>query len=221
MNPRVTASATQAERLAEAIADAILAGEYAPGFHLEEGMLAERYNVSRTPVREALRNLSASGLIETRPRRGATVATPTSAQLESLFGAMAEMEATCARLAAMSMTPLERRRLAKLHEAMGETVARDDREAYAAANVNFHMEIYAGAHNEVLADFARALRRRLAPYRRAQFRAEGRPAHSHAEHSAVVSALLACDAATAHAAMFHHMVLVEDAFGQLGANVKL
>ena len=58
------------------------------------------------------------------------------------------------------------------------------------------------------------MRRRLAPYRRAQFRPEGRVARSHAEHSrVVVLAILACDAAAAHAAMFHHMSLVEDAFG--------
>jgi DNA-binding GntR family transcriptional regulator len=220
LNSRETANSTQAERLAEAIADAILSGEYAPGFHLEEGMLAERYHVSRTPVREALRNLSASGLIETRPRRGATVATATSAQLESLFGAMAEMEATCARLAAMSMTPLERRRLHNLHDGMAAIAMRDDRDGYTAANVSFHMEIYDGAHNEVLADFARSLRRRLAPYRRAQFRAEGRLARSHSEHAVVVAAIMACDAHAAHAAMFHHMSLVEDAFGQLGAIVK-
>ncbi len=61
-----------------------------------------------------------------------------------------------------------------------------------------------------------SLRRRLAPFRRAQFRAEGRIARSHAEHAAVVKAIVACDAAAAHAAMFHHMSLVEDAFGQLG-----
>ena len=180
-------------------------------------MLAERHRVSRTPVREALRNLSATGLIEVRPRRGAVVASATSAQLETLFGAMAEIEATCARLAAMSMTPLERRRLqiCTTRWALWRpwTIAK----ATPAANVTFHTEIYSGAHNAVLADFARGLRRRLAPFRRAQFRTQGRVARSHAEHARVVAAILACDVAAAHAAMFHHMSLVEDAFGQLGA----
>jgi DNA-binding GntR family transcriptional regulator len=209
--------ATQSERLAEAIADAIRTGEFPPGRRLEEGWLAERFEVSRTPVREALRNLGASGLIEIKPRRGATVASANPAQLEVLFGAMAEIEAVCARLAAMSMTPLERRRLEALHERMGALAGRDDREAYAAANVTFHLTIYAGAHNEVLGEFARSLRRRLAPFRRAQFRAEGRTARSHVEHGAAVTAILACDAAAAQDAMFRHMSLVEDAFGQLGA----
>ncbi len=156
------------------------------------------------------------GLIDFKPRRGATVANATSAQLETLFGAMAEIEAACARLAAMSMTPIERRRLQSLHEAMAALVVRDEQDAYASANITFHTQIYAGAHNEILSDFATGLRRRLAPFRRAQFRTEGRLSRSHNEHAAVVKAILACDAAAAHAAMFHHMSLVEDSFGQLG-----
>ena len=211
---------TQADRLADAIADGVLSGEFEPGRRLDEGMLAERYGVSRTPVREALRQLASTGLIEVKPRRGATVAKATPAQLETLFGAMAEIEATCARLAAMSMTPLERRRIQNLQDGMAAIVERDDRVAYAEANVGFHTQIYAGAHNEVLADIASGLRRRVAPYRRAQFRTEGRLSRSHAEHAAVVKALIACDAAAAHAAMFHHMSLVEDAFGQLGAGLR-
>ena len=211
---------TQADRLADAIADCVLSGEFQPGLRLDEGMLADRYGVSRTPVREALRRLASTGLIDVKPRRGATVARATSAQLESLFGAMAEMEATCARLAAMSMTPIERRRLHNLHETMAAVVQRDDREAYAAANVGFHTQIYAGAHNDVLADIATALRRRVAPFRRAQFRTEGRLSRSHAEHATVVKAILACDAEAAHTAMIHHMSLVEDSFGLLEADLR-
>ena len=209
-------SATQADRLAQAIAEAVLSGEFEPGFRLDEGMLAERFGVSRTPVREALRLLASTGLINVKPRRGASVADATSAQLETLFGAMAEIEATCARLAAMGMTPIERRRLLGIHDAMAAIVLNEDLDAYAAANVGFHTQIYVGAHNSVLSDFAAGLRRRLAPFRRAQFRTEGRTSRSHAEHGAIVKAILACDASAAHAAMFHHMSLVEDSFGQLG-----
>ncbi len=198
----------------------MLSGEFEPGLRLDEGMLAERYGVSRTPVREALRRLASTGLIDVKPRRGATVARASSAELESLFGAMAEIEATCARLAAMSMTPIERRRLLNLHEAMGAIVLRDDRDAYASANVGFHTQIYLGAHNAVLADIATGLRRRVAPFRRAQFRTDGRLSRSHAEHAEVVKVILACDAAAAHAAMFHHMSLVEDSFGLLDAGLR-
>jgi DNA-binding GntR family transcriptional regulator len=208
---------TRTERLAEELADAILDGSLAPGARLDEHSLAQHYGVSRTPVREALRQLAASGLIDIRPRKGAIVSRITAAQLEALFGAMAEMEATCARLATMSMTPLERRRLQSHHDSMAELVTLGNPEIYAEANQAFHTAIYAGAHNPVLADFTTALRRRLAPFRRAQFRAPGRLPRSHAEHDGVVRAILSGDAAAAHAAMLHHVSLVEDAFEQLAA----
>jgi len=206
---------TRTERLAADIAERILTGELAPGERLDEMRLAERYGVSRTPVREALRQLGSSGLVEVRPRRGACVAAMSALQLAESFGAMAEMEATCARLSALCMSPLERRRLASLHDDMGEIAARGDGEAYAALNVAFHGAIYAGAHNAILADFALRLRRRVSPFRRAQFRTPGRLPRSHAEHDAVVKAILASDPAFAHAAMSHHVSLVEEAFEQL------
>ena len=206
---------TQVERLVEAIAEAILAGDYAPGARLDETGLADRFGVSRTPVREAFRHLASTGLIEVRPRRGASVASATSAQLEELFAAMAEIEATCARLAAMSMSPIERRRLEVRHDSMGVLAGGDDRDAYAAANTELHTLISAGAHNLILSDFATGLRRRMAPFRRAQFRTQGRLARSHAEHDVLVRAILTGDVAGAHAAMFTHMSLVEDSFDRL------
>jgi DNA-binding GntR family transcriptional regulator len=208
---------TQTERLADEIAASVLSGDFQPGQRLDEHMLAERFGVSRTPVREALRQLASTGLIEIKPRRGATVASATSAQLDTLFGAMAEVEATCARLAAMSMTPIERRRLQSAHEAMAEIVARNDSEAFAAANLTFHSLIYAGAHNAIITDFASALRRRLAPFRKAQFRTEGRLPRSQEEHGNVVRAIVVGDAQAAHATMFHHMSLVEESFDRFAA----
>jgi DNA-binding GntR family transcriptional regulator len=210
---------TRADRLADEIAASVLSGEFKPGLRLDEKTLAERYAVSRTPVREALRQLASTGLIDIKPRRGATVVRTTSAQLETLFGAMAEIEATCARLSALSMTPLERRRLSSLHGSMHELVVRNDGDGFVEANLAFHTQIYDGAHNSVLADFATGLRRRLAPFRRAQFRTKGRLPRSHEEHRKVVEAILVGDAAAAHAAMFHHMSLVEESFERLAARI--
>jgi len=203
---------TRTERLAEQVANAILSGEMPPGARLDEQQLAQRFGVSRTPVREALRQLATSGLIDLRPRRGALVAQVTPEELETLFVAMAEMEAACARLCAQRMTQLERRRLQSMQEQMADLVRDGDPEAYADANQAFHLAIYAGAHNSVVADFTAGLRRRLAPFRRAQFRTQGRLPRSHDEHGAVVQAILAGNAPGAHATMLHHVSLVEDAF---------
>jgi DNA-binding GntR family transcriptional regulator len=207
-----TAAPTLADTLAAAIADGILTGALKPGVRLDEAMLAQQHDVSRTPVREALRQLAMSGLIELRPRKGAIVSTATPEQLEALFVAMAEMEATCARLAAMSMTPLERRRLHARHDAMAALVAAGNPDVYSDANAAFHSAIYAGSHNQPLAEFTTGLRRRLAPFRRAQFRVAGRLAQSHHEHDGVVRAILSGNSAEAHATMLHHVSLVEDAF---------
>lgn len=206
---------TRTEKLAGEIADAILDGTFAPGSRLDEHMLAARYGTSRTPVREALRQLATTGLIDLRPRRGAAVALVTSDQLETLFVAMGELEATCARLSALSMTPIERRRLGALHDSMALMVTQEDVQGYTEANTAFHALFYAGAHNPVLSEMTSALRRRLAPFRRAQFRAPGRLALSHAEHGVVVRAVIGGDAMAAHTAMLHHVILVEDAFEQL------
>src|SRR5471032_1461117 len=208
---------TLAEKLATAIADGILAGTLKPGIRLDEVSLAQKHGVSRTPVREALRQLTTSGLIDMRPRKGAIVSKATREQVESLFVAMAEMEATCARLAAMTMTPIERRRLQARHETMMELVAAGDRDAYSDANVAFHSAIYAGAHNAPIAEFAMGLRRRVGPFRRAQFRVEGRLLKSNQEHDAVVRAIVSGDTVTAHSAMLHHVSLVEDAFEAFAA----
>jgi DNA-binding GntR family transcriptional regulator len=208
---------TLAEKLATAIADGILSGTLRPGLRLDELGLAQQHGVSRTPVREALRQLAASGLIDMRPRKGAVVSKATPEQVESLFVAMAEMEATCARLAAMSMTPIERRRLQARHAAMIALAASGDPDAYSDANVAFHSAIYAGAHNAPVAEFTMALRRRVGPFRRAQFRMDGRLLRSTQEHEAVVRAIVAGDAAGAHAAMLHHVGLVEDAFEAFSA----
>ena len=203
---------TLTEKLATAISDGILNGTLEPGLRLDELTLAQQHGVSRTPVREALRQLAMSGLIDMRPRKGAIVSKATPEQVESLFVAMAEMEATCARLAAMSMTPIERRRLQARHETMMALAAAGDPDAYSDANVAFHTAIYAGSHNAPLSEFTVGLRRRVGPFRRAQFRLEGRLLRSVEEHDAVVRAILTGDAAAAHAAMLHHVSLVEDAF---------
>lgn len=214
-DPSLGMNLTLADRLAADIGQAVVDGVFVPGSRLDETKLAERFEVSRTPVREALRQLAASGLIEMRPRRGAVVTAVTSEQLGDLFVAMAEIEATCARLSALSMNPIERKRLGALHLAMEKLAKRGAEQDYANANREFHLAIYGGAHNKTLFDFASSMRRRLDPFRRAQFRAPDRLKRSHAEHEAVVQAIMAGDATAAHSRMHDHVLQVEDAFENL------
>src|ERR1700723_1009480 len=102
---------TRAEELRLQLADEIVRGALPPGAGLDETDIAKRFNVSRTPVREALRQLVASGLVEARAHRGAVVAQPSIQRLTGMFEAMAELEALCAGLAAERRTAAERYRL--------------------------------------------------------------------------------------------------------------
>ena len=211
----MTDGKTRVDELARRIEALVLNGDAPPGFKLDEQALAQKFGVSRTPVREALRHLASAGLIELRPNRGAFVRTVTPEQLEEMFVAMAELEATCARLAAMSMTPIERRGLQRLHERMGEMAENGAVEDFVEANETFHNLVYAGAHNSLLQDATVTVRRRVAAYRRSQFRTAGRLPRSHAEHDAVVKAIVSAEPARAHAAMLHHVDLVGASFEKL------
>lgn len=180
---------THAERLRSEIADDIACGRLAPGTALDEMTLAERFGVSRTPVREALRELTAAGLVEHRPHRGAVVASLDAERLEEMFTVMAELEALCAASAATAMTATERAELAAIHAAAGELVRLGDVAAYREANDRFHEFIYAASHNQFLEETVLGVRRRVLAFRRAQFRGLGRLVVSHAEHDRVVQAL--------------------------------
>src|SRR5438128_8060236 len=95
---------SQAFRLKQSIEDAVIAGEFVPGDRLDEASLAERFGVSRTPIREALLQLGAEGYIEVRPRRGASASVPSAQRLIEMFETMAELEAACRTLGARRLT---------------------------------------------------------------------------------------------------------------------
>jgi DNA-binding transcriptional regulator YhcF (GntR family) len=99
------------DRIRNTLTDEIASGAMPAGTALDEQQLADRFNASRTPVREALRQLSVSGLVEMRPRRGVIVTRLTAERIMEMFEAMAEIEALCVRLATYRMTPIERSRL--------------------------------------------------------------------------------------------------------------
>lgn len=203
---------TRTEALRLQLADEIVSGALEPGTPLDEQELAARFGVSRTPVREAIRQLSASGLVSVRPHRGAVVALPTPRQLNDMFEAMAELEGLCAGMAARNMTVAERHALEALHEELRVLVREGDPLRYHEKNEAFHTAIYAGSHNSYLADITLMTRTRVAPFRRAQFRAAGRLSGSYEEHDLVVQAIMRGDQAGASEAMRNHIGVVRDAF---------
>ncbi len=203
---------TRAEELRLQLADEIVRGGFAPGTPLDEVDLARRFNVSRTPVREALRMLTASGLVEARPHRAAVVARPSDEHLAGMFEVMAELEALCAGFAAERMTAAERRGLEDVHERLRLLIQSGDPQRYHEVNEAFHSTVYAGAHNNYLVEMTMATRARVQPFRRAQFRNLGRLAKSHLEHDRVVQAILRGEHAAAAQAMHAHIITVGEEY---------
>lgn len=207
---------TSADQIRHGIAARIISGDLAPGTALDETLLAAEFDVSRTPVREALRLLAASGLVDQRPHAKALVAKPDEVELHGMFEVMSHLEALCAGLCAVAMTSAERDALDALHQQMAAIVHSGDAARYAEANDRFHGLIYDGAHNRYLGEITRSTRSRLQPFRRAQFGALGRLARSHSEHGMILEAILRGDRAEAEQAMRDHIVIVEDAVQRLG-----
>lgn len=203
---------TLSEELRVQIADDIVRGVLPPGATLDESEVARRFNVSRTPVREALRQLAASGLVDVKPHRSTLVARPDTERLNAMFETMAELEAACAGFAAERMTSLEHRALEELHEQLRLLSYAGDPEKFNEVNELFHSAIYTGAHNTCLGELTLATRKRVQPFRRAQFRNLGRLNKSQAEHSRVFEAILRGDHAGAAAAMREHIDLVRNAY---------
>ena len=203
---------TRAEELRLQLADDIVRGQLAPGTALDESELARRFHVSRTPVREAIRMLAASGLVEVRAHRAAVVARPTPDQLAGMFEVMAELESLCAGYAAERMSGGERNALEVVHDRLRVLIQSGDPQSYHEINEAFHGAIYAGAHNGYLAELTLATRGRVQPFRRAQFRNLGRLAKSHVEHDRVVQAILRGERVLAAQTMYAHIITVRDEY---------
>ncbi len=203
---------SRASELVPVLEQEIVTGALKPGTRLDETLLAERFGVSRTPIREALTRLAAAGLVEIRPRRGAIVATITIRDLMNMFEVMANLEGVCARLAARRITPEEKEELIAVQEACAALSETDRFDDYYQLNVVLHNLIYKASHNNYLEKQTRELRARLAPHRRLQVRIPGRIKTSSDEHGELVAAILAGDADLAEKLTRDHVTIQGERF---------
>ncbi|AJG23837.1 Transcriptional regulator, GntR family [Cupriavidus basilensis] len=194
------------DRIREAIEEEIHAGKLKPGSQLDERALAEQFDSSRTPVREALLMLAAQGLVTIVPRAGIFVHKPTVAELVAMFETLAEMEGVVARLATQRISEAGRAALSLAFEHGRAFVEAADTPGYVDANRDFHDVLYQATANPYLAEQIRMLRRRLAIYwRHRGLINPARVPSSFQEHGVIVAAVLAGDADAAAAAMRAHL----------------
>jgi DNA-binding GntR family transcriptional regulator len=197
----------RAQALRDELEQDIVTGKLRPGERLDEQSLAARFEVSRTPIREALMQLASTGLVELQARRGAFVATLSFKDVVERFEVMAALEGLCGALAARRINEATQQKLLKTHEDCAREAAGENADAYYYANERFHHVIYEACGNAFLAEQARQLHDRLKPYRRLQLRARSRIANSLDEHQAIVDAIRAGESETAERLLKHHILI--------------
>jgi DNA-binding GntR family transcriptional regulator len=208
------------DEVAAQLRDRIFAGELMPGTFLDEARLAEELQISRTPLREALKVLTAEGLVRHEPRRGCFVNEVTEQDLDEIFPVLALLEGRCAREAAVNASDADLQELEVLHDKLNRHAKARRINDYYAANFAIHEAIITLANNRWLALVIGDLRKIVKLARLQQLHAPGRLDQSLSEHMAVFAALKARDPEGAEAAMRIHLTRQRVALRELARNQK-
>lgn len=198
------------EAVSDALREAILDGVLRPSAWLREDELASVFEVSRTPVREALRRMADEGLAVKTAHHGTVVAPLTLEDVMALYVVRVDLEGLAARLAAADPHPALMAQLDEVHARMSEAAARGDVEQLSRLNLQFHRVLREGAGNSYLKRFLTQVEHavRRVP---SGFTVEGRPDRVLAEHEAVLEAVRRGDADAAEQAARAHMRQARDA----------
>jgi DNA-binding GntR family transcriptional regulator len=208
------------QEVAATLREQIFAGLYAPGSFLDELVLCERLQISRTPLREALKVLTAEGLLRHEPRRGCFISEVTEKDLDDIFPVIALLEGRCAFEAARNASDADLAALTTLHERLNSHAAAGRINDYYDTNFAIHEAIIALADNRWLAMAIADLRKILKLARSQQLHAPGRLAQSLSEHMAVFAALKARDSEGADAAMRTHLTRQREALRELARSQR-
>ena len=195
----------------------IFDGQLRPGSFIDEVTLCELWSISRTPLREALKVLTAEGLVRHEPRRGCFVNEVTEQDIDDIFPVIAMLEGRCAFDATQRVTPADVQALEVWHQRLKQHAEAGRINDYYEANFAIHEAIIQLANNKWLAQTIADLRKILKLARLQQLHAPGRLKQSLKEHLAVFKALKSGDAAGAEAAMKNHLLKQREALRELAA----
>jgi phosphonate utilization transcriptional regulator len=197
-------SASLTRLLAEAVEKMILSGEIKPGGKLNEMTIAERFGVSRGPLREAFRMLEESGLVRQEKNRGAFVREVDIAEAAAIYEVRAGLDATAGRLLAGKITPVQIERLRQYGADMQRAAQSNDVDAFHRQNLAFHDQIIAMTGNACLIDVYRRIVKQLALFRRRNLLAPRAIPFFADEHSAIVDSLAQGDGVLAADLLYRH-----------------
>jgi DNA-binding GntR family transcriptional regulator len=192
-------------QIADMLRDMIMTGKLEEGDKVNEGKLCETMGISKTPLREALRVLSAEGLIRLVPNRGAFVTKPTFEEIAEMFDVMSLLEGFCAHAACEKMTPEDFERLEALHAQLEESSEQHDQGVYIRINNQYHSFVQEIAGNRTLNQIVEGLRKKILLYRFQSLNLPGRYESSIREHRDLLEAFRQRDYARAEALMREHL----------------
>ena len=198
----------------------ISAGTLRPGDTIDEKSLAARFDISRTPAREAIMQLAASGLVEIRPRHGALVVGLGAEEAIAMMETLAMLESEAAALSAQRMPEAEVAAMEAIYEESRSSAASLDSDAYIELNARFHRTIYDGARNDYLKTLIRQTRKRMAFYHASSLYQKARLERSWHEHGNVVAAIRKGDVEGAREAMRDHILSGGRVYADLVAALK-
>jgi len=195
-------------------------GRLEPGAWIDEQGLALAMGVSRTPFREAVRILSAEGLLRIEPHKGCFVNVLTENDLDEIFPLMAMLEGRCAHEAAKRATAEDLKQLAVMHEKLEHFASHQKIDQYYLINKQIHEAIQKMAGNKWLSNMVDDLRKKLSLSRHKSLTLEGRIEQSCAEHLSIFAALRAHDSEGAEALTKTHLMRQLNALKTLQQQVK-
>ena len=195
-----------------------------PGQRLDEMVLAKKYGVSRTPVREAIRALIAIGLVQNTGKQGSQVAKLSISMLIEMFELMAVLEGMCAQLAARRATKNELLEMRKTHQLLEKTFEKGTHKEFYNVNLKFHDQLYNASHTQYLAEETLRLRRRLSPYRMRVTFQPGRMRSTLEEHNKILIAISKGESELAKNEAVSHLRLIgndlEDFIASVSCSTK-
>ncbi len=203
------------QEVADRIRELIRNGHLKKGDRIVETEICQLLGISRTPLREALRVLSAEGLIVIVPNKGAHVAEPSMQEIREMFDVMAILEGVCARVAAEKMTDAQFKKLRQLHEKLEQHYQAGNDQKYLKVNHEFHVLIQTIAGNKVLDEVVNGLRQKILLYRYRQLYQPDRFDASMQEHRDLFKAFKSRNPDKAERMMKKHLM------GQCEALVNL
>ena len=220
----ITKKNTRTEILVSEIEKLIVNGSMVPGQRLDEMVLAKKYGVSRTPVREAIRALIAIGLVQNTGKQGSQVAKLSISMLIEMFELMAVLEGMCAQLAARRATKNQLFEMQKTHELLEKTFEKGTHKEFYNVNLQFHDLLYNASHTQYLAEETLRLRRRLSPYRMRVTFQPGRMSSTLEEHNKILIAINKGESELAKNEAISHLRLIgndlEDFIASVSSSIK-